>query len=539
LSTVGLTREQVGRLFPAYMETDADLQITAVGASLQRLIGGPLIGRKLTELLGFDLPRGPQDIEAWARQGRDLQARVLPGGLKLRGVVVQLSAGYLFCLSHAVGRPQDLLQRGLRMDDFSPADGGLPLALALGLKDELLSETRDLIADVARARDAALAGSRAKSAFLANMSHEFRTPLNGVTGVAGALARTRLSAEQKRLLSVIQASGQTLERLLSDVLDIAQAESGRLTLHMTPFDLRSALEAAVFPLGVLAKEKGLSFNLVFDLDEHPSVVADETRLKQLVVCLVSNAVKFTPQGGVFIHVVCDVRPDGELIFTLSVTDTGVGFEDDKLSALYAPFAPQPADRSSGGGLGLGLSIAKALCDLMGGHIEATSRRGLGSTIQVTLPLHAAPPKPVSGSSGLAASNDVAPPLRVLLAEDHPTNQTVVRLILEPLQADLTIASDGLEALERFKAAAFDVVLADMRMPGLNGLELASAIRSLEFAAARPRTPIIMVSADALPEHRQAGLAAGADLYLAKPITPETLLQAIDQALSVADPALEL
>lgn len=539
MSTVGFSREQVGRLFPAYVETDADLQVTAVGASLQRLVSGPLIGRSLMESMSFDLPGGPLDIQAWARQGRDLQARVIQEGLVLRGMAVQLSGGYLFCLSHAVGRPQDLLQRGLRMDDFSPSDGGLPLALALGLKDELLSQTRDLIADVARARDAALAGSRAKSAFLANMSHEFRTPLNGVTGVAGALARTKLSAQQKRLLSVIQASGQTLERLLSDVLDIAQAESGRLRLHKAPFELRPALEAAVFPLGALAEEKGLSFSLAFDLGQHPRVVADETRLKQLLVCLVSNAVKFTPQGTVSVRVACDARPDGDLTLTLSVTDTGVGLEDDKLAALYAPFEPQPAGDSPAEGLGLGLSIAKALCDLMGGQIEAASRRGVGSTFQVTLPLHAAPLTAARDPDGLVVSNDLAPPLRVLLAEDHPTNQIVVRLILEPLQADLTITSDGLEALEHFKAAAFDVILVDVRMPVLNGLELTSAIRSLELAVARPRTPIIIVSADALPEHRQAGLAAGADHYLAKPITPETLLEAIDEVLSVANSALEL
>lgn len=372
------------------------------------------------------------------------------------------------------------------------------------------------------------------------MSHEIRTPLNGVTGVAGALARTKLTADQRDLLSVIQASGRTLERLLSDVLDVAQGESGQLALHEAPCDLRAAVEAAVFPLRLQAAEKGLAFDLAFDLSDHPLVVIDETRLKQVLVCLVSNAIRFTPQGGVHITVNCGSGPGEALVMTLKVADTGVGFDEGQAAALYAPFEQASAGPgASSGGLGLGLAIAKTLCERMGGDIAASSRLGVGSLFQVRLPVR---PLPVTATGadepGGAIANEHGRPFRVLLAEDHPTNQTVIRLILEPHGVNLVIAGDGLEALDRFKAAEFDLILMDLRMPGLNGLELTSAIRSLEFSTLSRRTPIIIVSADALPEHRRAGLDAGADHYLPKPITPESLLEAIDKVLSDVDTVVE-
>ena len=548
MSVLELDRDQLGRLFPAFIETDADLRLVAIGPSLQRLALPDLVGAPMDARLRIVRPVGEVALESWAEQGVHIQVELILENLALHGVALKLGSGFLFCLSHAATRPHQLLEKGLRMADFSPADGGLALALALQVQDELLAETRQLIGEVGQARDAALAGLRAKSSFLANMSHEIRTPLNGVTGVAGALARTKLSAKQQDLLGVIQASASTLSRMLNDVLDVSQAESGQLAVRKAAFDLRSAIEDALYPLRMQAQEKALSFSLTFDLGAHEQVVADATRLKQILVSLVSNAVKFTRQGQVEVSVAVEETSDPSLSLRLRVADTGVGFDADDIEALYAPFGQQAGQTGSAfGGLGLGLSIAKSLCDLMGGRIEASSQLGVGSVFQVSLPVSppapdsvveaAAPQAPPGGYDAYGTFD--APPLRVLLAEDHPTNQTVVRLILEPHNVDLTIVSDGLEALERYRSGAFDLILVDMRMPGLSGLELTSAVRSMEFEGVTPRTPIIVVSAEALAEHREAALAAGADHYVAKPFTPESLLEAMDIVLSSADPVIEL
>jgi signal transduction histidine kinase/CheY-like chemotaxis protein len=529
-------------VFPAYIETDEALKVAAVGPSLSRLAGDALIGADISDQLVFTRPAGALTVEDWAVHAQDLEARLNVTGLRLRGLVLKLDGGFLFCLSHAATRPEELLDRGLRMGDFSPADGGLALALALGVQDELLIETRALISEVAQARDDALAGLRAKSAFLANMSHEIRTPLNGVTGIAGALARTKLNADQKRLVSVIQSAGRTLERLLSDVLEVSLAESGRLSLRKTPVDLQAAVQEVLYPLKLEAEDKGLVFDLEFDLAGHEQVVTDETRLKQILACLASNAVKFTATGKVSVTVTVESDPDLDLTLQISVADSGVGFDMARLQDLYAPFSQQShRGRDETDGLGLGLSIAKSMSDLMGGRIEATSRLDEGSVFLVSLPVDAPPrserPPATHAEAGLVSAN--IEHLKVLLAEDHPTNQTVVRLILEPHDVKLTIAPDGLEALERFKSARFDLILMDLRMPGLNGLELTGAIRSLELETGQERTPIVIVSADALPEHRLAALQAGADHYLAKPITPESLFEAMDHVLSGAESAFEL
>ncbi|MFC3080465.1 ATP-binding protein [Phenylobacterium terrae] len=399
-----------------------------------------------------------------------------------------------------------------------------------------VSDRRQAEEALARARDAAEAANRAKSEFLANMSHEIRTPLNGVLGVAGALARTRLDERQRELVGVIESSAETLQVQLSDILDLARVEAGRLELTCEPFHMGEACRAVAELFRTKAEEKGLGFQVEVADSVERRVVGDAVRLKQILGNLLSNAIKFTSQGSVALRVgACFAGPDA-LGFVIEVADTGIGFDEAAKSRLFTRF--QQADGSitrQFGGSGLGLSISAGLAQLMGGRLDAESEEGRGSTFRLELSLAAAPeaaPPPAPDAEG-PQGLEAGAPIRVLLAEDHPINRKVVELIFDGLPVALAQAEDGAAALTLYRTQPFDVVLMDMQMPNMDGLAATRAIRALEAGGARPRTPVIMLSANALPEHEAAGLAAGADLYLTKPIEAGRLIEAVERALSLA------
>lgn len=390
------------------------------------------------------------------------------------------------------------------------------------------------------AKAAAEAANRAKSDFLANMSHEIRTPLNGVIGIVDALTRTPLSDEQAEMVGLIRSSGHTLERLVSDILDVSKIEAGQLTLEHRPFDLEEALE----PLAVMrarAEDKGLAFHVRRTPEARGVFMGDSTRIRQVLGNLLSNAVKFTAEGSVTVGVeVWSDHPEGlgdAHRLALTVEDTGVGFGSDHATRLFERFnqADSTITRRFGG-TGLGLSICRSLVEMMGGEIEARSTPGAGSRFRFVLPLRRGASladydarQPDSGSVALPQA---ARPLRVLLAEDHPTNQRVVQLILASQGAEVVITGDGAQALAAFRAGPFDVVLMDMQMPVMDGLSATRAIRELEASTpGRRRTPLVMLSANAMAEHREDALAAGADSHVAKPITAASLLAGIEAVVA--------
>ena len=479
MSDVQLSSKQLALLFPAYLRTTHDLTLTEVGPSILRLTSADPVPTPLTDLFVFERPLGEVAPLLWADQGRGLQMRLNGTDLCLRGVVLREATGLLFCLSHAATHPLRLTELGLRMTDFSPADGAMAMALTAAVQEELVIETRGLITEVGQARDAALAASRAKSAFLANMSHEIRTPLNGVTGIIGALARTKLTPPQREMVALVEASGKTLERLLGDILDLAKVEAGHLSITTEAFDLRTLVEDAVQLMRVRADDKGVAFHTIYGPGAQGAFVGDTVRIKQILANLTSNAIKFTEAGKVQVFV--DVTPaeqsNNAFELTLQVLDTGIGFDPDQAEGLFSRFDQlDPKITQQFGGAGLGLSICKSLCTLMGGTIEASSTPGVGSAFVVNLPVTCAEPQPPKAQPRpRLVPDDVPmeeiPRLRVLLVEDHPTNQTVVRLILEPLQVDLAIASDGLEGIELFRSRAFDLVLMDMRTVSYTHLTL--------------------------------------------------------------------
>jgi PAS domain S-box-containing protein len=406
--------------------------------------------------------------------------------------------------------------------------------------DHIYGVARDVTARVAaeralvEAKAAAETASRAKSDFLANMSHEIRTPLNGVIGIVDALARTPLAVDQSEMVALIRNSGTMLERLVSDILDVSKIEAGELELDAQPFDLDEALGPCIEVMRYRAHDKGLSFQVEADDQARGRFVGDGARLGQIVANLLSNAVKFTHEGAVTLRLgMTDAADTARLVLT--VEDTGVGFGPDHAARLFARFSQADATISRRfGGTGLGLSICRSLAEMMGGEISATSQPGIGSRFVVVLPLPRAEPLAAYDAredDAPAAPAPRAGPLRVLLAEDHPTNQRVVELILASQDVELVIVEDGAQALEAFAAADFDVVLMDMQMPRMDGLAATRAIRALEAERGAPPSPIVMLSANAMAEHQHEARAAGADLHVAKPITAASLLAGIETALA--------
>jgi len=392
--------------------------------------------------------------------------------------------------------------------------------------DERLQDT---LQELVRARDEADAANLAKSQFLANMSHEIRTPLNGVLGMTQIMAREDLTATQRDQLDVVRDSGQTLLALLNDILDISKIEAGRLEIDNHEFDLAAAVHAACMPFASLADHNDVAFRIEIDERARGVWLGDGARLRQVLGNLASNAVKFTARGEVAVRV---SRVEGGLRFT--VRDTGIGIPAERLADLFEKFNQVDASTTRRfGGTGLGLAISHELAAMMGGELTVDSVEGEGSTFAVTLPMQwRAPaltaPLPTPAVQAQAMESGVA--VRILAAEDNPTNQIVLKAMLEPFGVDLTLAADGREAVDAFFEGEFDLILMDVQMPVMNGVEATAAIRRIEAERDLPATPILALSANVMTHQVAEYLAAGMNGFVPKPIETARLLAAIDEVL---------
>jgi len=381
-----------------------------------------------------------------------------------------------------------------------------------------LQEARDLALierdKAAEARDQAAAANAAKSTFLAMMSHEIRTPLNGVLGMVQAMEADPMPAVQRSRLAVVRKSGEALTAMLNDVLDLSKIEAGRLALETLPFDLHEVLEASRAAFEVVAEAKGLEFSLHVDESATGVFLGDPTRVRQVVCNLLSNAFKFTQEGSVAVSA---GRADG--VLTIAVSDTGAGIPDAHQARLFDRFEQLDASTTRRhGGTGLGLAICRELCGLMGGRIELETTLGRGSTFIVFLPLDAASSHDRAAYPAVA---EAPPPpdrsLRVLAAEDNETNQIVLRTLLGQAGIALTVVSNGAEAVAAWKTGGFDLVLMDVQMPVMDGLDAVRAIRAEERRTGRERTPVVALTGNAMTHQAQEVLDAGMDAHLGKPI----------------------
>ena len=375
-----------------------------------------------------------------------------------------------------------------------------------------------------------------KSRFLANMSHELRTPLNGVIAISETLAGDQTTPRNRELAELIVSSGRLLEQVLTDILDFSKIEAGEITLGEETFSLAEVVGRIGELHRAAAEAKGLGFDWRVAGDAAGYYRGDSVRITQVLSNLLSNAVKFTETGSVTLAVDLD---DGALQFTVS--DTGIGFDEEVRARLFRRFEQADSSiRRRFGGTGLGLAISRSLVELMGGEIQVVSEPGRGSIFEVRLSLPS-----VEGVATQPAESEQEFSFagrRVLLAEDHPTNQKVIQLILDAMGIELETVENGALALARLKSAAFDVVLMDMQMPELDGLAATRAFRGFEHEAKLAPTPVIMLTANAMEEHVKASLAAGADRHLSKPIRAHDLLETMADLIMArgegAAPAME-
>lgn len=387
-----------------------------------------------------------------------------------------------------------------------------------------------------RARESALETARKKSDFLAAMSHEIRTPMNGVIGMTTLLAETPLSAEQRDYVGTIQRSAEALLRLINDILDHSKIEAGKVQIHPRPFDLKFLFEDVVELFNPTVREKNLALDLSWSGRGVWFFMGDPERLRQILVNLLGNAVKFTEKGRVQVKVESEGAPgDGGLIpLKVSVCDTGAGLSEEECQLLFQKYV-QTKSGMKYGGTGLGLSICRQLVELMGGAIGVESKPGLGSTFWFTLKL------PVSQPEDIAAKKEPSFAAlftgRVLLAEDQPVNQRVAVAYLEKLGLSVEVAANGQNAVEKALKNPYDLILMDCQMPVMTGYEATQRIRQGQSGAAR--TPVVALTAEGTSGERATCFSVGMDDFLTKPLELEHLVAVLRRWLPGSSPALDV
>lgn len=402
-----------------------------------------------------------------------------------------------------------------------------------------ITSLEEALIELEKSHEEAEAANKAKSQFLATMSHEIRTPMNAIIGASELMQETELTGKQKELADVIKTSANSLLTIINDILDFSKIEAGKLDLKPVTFHLESMISEIVAMFEGACEKKGIA--IVSHADEYlpPHITGDPVRIKQVLVNILGNAVKFTEKGAVSLHSRSETSSDGHPLICFSITDTGVGIPEAQLSTLFRPF--HQLDNSftrKFDGTGLGLAIVKKLTDMMNGTIEVKSKEGAGSTFIVKIPYKAAEGPAAEAAASLqtapssSASPSIHPDSRILVVEDNKTNQMLVKMMLQKLGITADLADNGLIALECMEGTSYDLVLMDIHMPQMDGYEAVKAIRNREIHSGL-HVPVIALTANAMSGDREKCLDAGMDDFLPKPIRPVDLYEVLERHMKKA------
>ena len=383
-----------------------------------------------------------------------------------------------------------------------------------------------------KSKEEAVQASQAKSEFLANMSHEIRTPLNGIIGMTNLALQTKLNEEQFEYIETVKASGETLFTLVNDILDLSKIEAGKLTLDPIPFLLRQELQDTIKSFHFKAQEKNLKLVSQIAPEIPNTLTGDIHRIKQVLINLLGNAIKFTQSGKICLNLSQVQNTNDKITLQFSVKDTGIGIAPQKQNSIFDEFSQ--ADTSTTrkfGGTGLGLAISKNLVTMMNGHMCVQSELGQGSTFTFTVQVERAQQEIIPSQNTVSNTPQIENVLHILLAEDNPVNQKLAIRLLEKQGHQVTAVKDGSDAIQAFEENTFDLILMDMQMPEMDGIEATQSIREREQINGG-HIPIIALTADALKGTKEKCLSAGMDEYITKPIRLPNLLEAIQNVVSI-------
>lgn len=492
------------------------------------------ISDRFWELLGYDPASMPHRADAWQEIIFQEDLDVATTNFVAHCADPNHPYDQIVRYRHKDGRTVTVRCRGIAIRD----DNGTPIRL-LGAHTDLtdLKRTEEALmntnAELQAARDAAQAASDAKTAFLATMSHEIRNPLNGILGMSDVLSRADLDPDHMRMVHVIQKSGEHLLSLTNDMLDLSRIEAGVMDLEEVVFDAGAELDGVIRLSAPAAAKRGVDLTFV-DTSETIQVRGSAKALRQVATNLVTNALKFTESGTIRLSLDVTDHPDsGDSMMTLVVADSGCGVPDDRKEAIFERFETMDSPKDFIAGIGLGLPIARRLCEMHGGQLIVADTPGGGATFEGSFRVGRVLNATASGatSAPMIDLSYLGRPLKLLVAEDNKMNRFVLSAMLDGADVDLTFALNGQEALKAACGGGFDGALFDIRMPEMNGDEALRALRTDEAGRGRPPLYVVALSANAMPDQLLGYLADGFDDTLAKPLSLETLGACITRLVS--------